>query len=58
MKPSMLGQKPAGQGPASIKEEKKLTFDEWFAFRFPWGESPMPREFIHEIWKTAQENKQ
>ena len=37
-------------------ERKKLTFEEWYSCRFPWGESPMPRSFIEEIWKAAQEN--
>lgn len=69
MRPSMLGVKNHN-GPASVKENKKLTFEEWMALKFDgvygydktrpddfllWG---MPGRLVRAVWKAAQENKQ
>lgn len=58
MRPSMLGVKNHN-GPASVKEEKKLTFEEWYS-QFP----KLPIKDLENVrktkyanvWKAAQEN--
>lgn len=62
MRPSMLGVKDHN-GPASVKEEKKLTFEEWLHHRFPAGVGRFTllddsdlADTLHQCWKAAQEN--
>jgi hypothetical protein len=57
----MLGNKPDGYGPASVKEGKKLTFEEWLEDSQIGYRSVETRgDLIHYLelaWKAAQENK-
>jgi len=65
----MLGNKPDGHGPASVKEVKNLTFEEWMASKFEgvYGYDPerpddfilwgMPGSLVRKVWEAAQENR-
>ncbi len=60
MRHGMLGKKPSGfAGPASVKEVKKMTFEEWWCSQ-GFDTDSQARRWKHDMflcWKAAQENK-
>ena len=38
-----------------VKQETKMTFDEWFTKNWDWSR-PLHREDIEDVWQAAQEN--